>query len=246
MSEKLTTTKIDSHPRVFQGVGKEEKIYAHRFSDEENRTREITWKILCEKFFQPYVPVDGSVVDIAAGDGLFVRNIKANRRIAVDLNQHVRSLISYGIEPIVAPATDFVSKLSDKVNVVFMSNFLEHLPDKRVMLQVLEECRRALKPNGLILILQPNIRYVGAAYWDYIDHHIALTEHSLTEALEVTGYQIVCVIPRFLPYTARSKLGRMVNGAKFSFLIELYLKFPILWKIFGQQTFVVAKSLDKY
>ena len=33
-----------------------------------------------------------------------------------------------------------------------MSNFLEHLPDKRVLLEVLEECRQALRPGGTLMI----------------------------------------------------------------------------------------------
>ena len=80
-----------------------------------------------------------------------------------------------------------------------MSNFLEHMPDKMVLLAVLEECKRALKPGGRVVILQPNIRYAGPQYWDYIDHHIALTEHSLKEALEICGFKIQKIVPQFCP-----------------------------------------------
>lgn len=74
------------------------------------------------------------------------------------------------------------------------------------------------------MILQPNIRYVGPAYWDYIDYHIALTEHSLVEALEVTGYRIERLIPRFLPYTAKSNLGRLMEGSNVEGLVKFILK----------------------
>src|SRR5205823_891260 len=99
-----------------------------------------------------YVRPDHTVVDLGAGDGLFITNIAARRRIAVDLSSHVQALANHGIEVLVAPATQFASAIGDKADVVFMSNFLEHLPDKRVLLEVLEECRRALKPGGLLLI----------------------------------------------------------------------------------------------
>src|SRR5690606_15766959 len=129
-------------------------------------------------------------------------------------------LAQKGVEVLQVPATEFADRLGEKADLIFMSNFLEHLPDKRVLLDVLDECRRALRPGGTILILQPNIRYVGPAYWDYIDHHIALTEHSLREALEVSGFEVVKIIPRFLPYTAKSALGRLVQGKNSARIIE--------------------------
>jgi len=225
-----------------EGVGYEAEIYTRRFSQSQDTTREVTWKILCKDFLSKYVGQQDTVIDIGAGDGLFVRNIVAAKKIAVDLSDHVQNLTNHGVEVIQAPATQFVDRLSGKADAVFMSNFLEHLPEKRLVLEVLRECHKALKPGGKVIILQPNIRYVGPAYWDYIDHHIALTEHSLVEALEVTGYRIQKLIPRFLPYTAKSTLGSLVNGDKFSALISAYLKLPLLWRFFGQQTFVVAEK----
>ena len=49
------------------------------------------------------------------------------------------------------------------IDVVFTSNFFEHMPDKRALLRTLDECRRVLRPGGRLLVLMPNLRYVGAA-----------------------------------------------------------------------------------
>jgi hypothetical protein len=57
-----------------------------------------------------------------------------------------------------------------------------------------------LPPGGRCLILQPNIRYTGGAYWHFLDHHLPLTERSLIEALEVAHLQPVEARPRFLPF----------------------------------------------
>ena len=226
---------------IDEGVGKEDSIYNQRFSSKEDQTRSAVWKILCSEFFNKYVLPTHTVVDLGAGDGHFVSNIKAAKKIAVDISPHVKELEKKGIDVVQSAATEFADKLEEPADVVFMSNFLEHLPNKRVLLDVLDECYQALKPGGRVIILQPNIRFVGVAYWDYIDHHIALTEKSLVEALEVAGFDVINLIPRFLPYTAKSNLGKAVGGGKNDWLMRLYLKLPFLWRLFGQQTLVVAR-----
>lgn len=213
-------------------------VYRHRFSAREKQARATTWRILCRDFLQRRVGEDGTVLDLGAGDGLFITNIRARRRIAVDVVPDVKRLASRGIEVIQAPALEIARAVPGPVDVVFMSNFLEHLPSSAQVLQVLEACHAVLAPRGRLLILQPNIRFTGAAYWDYIDHHVALTEKSLVEAVEISGFAVEELIPRFLPYTARSFAGR------FAALTGLYLRLPILWRIFGAQTFLAARRAD--
>ncbi len=226
-----------------EGVGKENKIYTQRFSEKEQATREATWKVLCEDFFSKYISKDSTVIDIGAGDSLFLKNISAKRKIAVDLSEHVLELEDIGVEVHKCLISDVTKKLSKSADIVFMSNFLEHLPSKKILLEVIEDAKKLLKEDGKLLILQPNIRYVGSAYWDYVDHHIAITEHSLVEALEVSGYKVDKLIPRFLPYTSKSKVGAIAGFLDPEKLAKNYLKFPILWKFFGAQTFVVASKV---
>lgn len=226
------------------GVGKENIIYTQRFSEKEQSLREATWRILCQDFFSKYVSTDSCVVDVGAGDSLLLKNIAAKRKIAVDLSDHVIELEKYDVEVHNCLLGEVKQELANTADVVFMSNFLEHLPSKKILLEVIEDAKALLKKDGKLLILQPNIRYVGSAYWDYIDHHIALTEHSLTEALEVSGYKVDELIPRFLPYTSKSKVGSFASYFDPEKLTKSYLKFPILWKIFGAQTFVVASKVD--
>jgi len=90
------------------------------------------------------------------------------------------------------------------IDVVFASNFFEHLLTKRGLLRTLAEVRRVLRPGGRLLILQPNIRDAGGAYWDFFDHHLPLTERSLVEALELAGLKPIEVRRRFLSFTSKS------------------------------------------
>jgi len=94
-----------------------------------------------------------------------------------------------------------------------------------------------LRPKGKILILQPNIRFLNGEYWDFLDHHIPLTDRTLVEALLATGFQPSEVLPRFLPYTTKSSLPRHPA------LVRLYLRLPLAYHLFGKQAWVVAVKI---
>jgi hypothetical protein len=90
------------------------------------------------------------------------------------------------------------------------------------------------------MILQPDIRYTGAAYWDFIDHKVALTGEALIEAGEMCGLKVACHIRKFLPYTTKSKLPQH------PFLIWLYLKLmPVSGFFMGQQTFLILEKTNE-
>ena len=232
--------QTDRAAEELQGVGRENQIYTGRFSEQEEATRREVWKILCRDFFSGYLSESDTVVDIGAGDGHFLRNVSVAKKIAVDLSEHVKELEKEGVEVHQVSADSYAHLLEKPADLVFMSNFLEHLPNKRILLDIFEETHKALRSGGSLLILQPNIKYVGTRYWDYIDHHIALTENAMVEALTVTNYEVVEVITRFLPYTAKSKLGHLLSGEKTVALTEFYLKNRWLWPVFGKQSLVLA------
>jgi ubiquinone/menaquinone biosynthesis C-methylase UbiE len=118
-----------------------------------------------------------------------------------------------------------------------MSNFLEHLPSKQAVFDTLAEARRILRKGGRLMILQPNVRLLPGAYWDFFDHHTPLTERSLVEALTNLDMRLVRVIGRFLPYTTKSFLPQA------PILVRLYLRFPPAWWLLGKQSFVLAQKV---
>src|SRR4051812_47834649 len=63
-------------------------LYRNRFSSESEQRQQL-WQVLCGSFFQRWVPEDAVVLDLAAGQCEFINNIRAGRRIAVDLNPDV-------------------------------------------------------------------------------------------------------------------------------------------------------------
>lgn len=211
-----------------------EKLYRHRFEESELPAKLAIWRILCDDFFARYVRPTDVVVDIGAGYCEFINNIRAGRKIAVDLNPRVREFAHQGVQVINESCTALASLPDASADVVFMSNFLEHLPSKQMVFETLAEARRLLRPGGRLMILQPNVRLLPGAYWDFFDHHTPLTERSLVEALTLLDMDIQRVIARFLPYTTKSALPQSPA------LVRLYLRLPWAWWLLGKQSFVLA------
>ena len=212
------------------------ELYARRFGPKERAEKNALWKVLCQSFLQRYVSESDVVVDLGAGYCEFINNIRCGRKIAVDLNEDTRQYAARDVTVILEPA-DAVSSLEDAtVDVVFASNLFEHLPSKEVLTVVLGEIRRVLRPGGRLLVVQPNIRYAYKEYWDYFDHHLPLSHLSLAEVLELEGFAIEEVRPRFLPYTVKSRFP------KSGLLIRLYLRLRPLQMLLGKQMFLVASK----
>ena len=211
-----------------------EAIYRRRFKGDEEFRQEM-WKVLCSNFFQKYVQLNSTVLEIAAGSCEFINNIKAQRKIAVDINTDIYSHSNPDIEVIVCSSTDLSHIPLNTVDNIFVSNFFEHLTRSDIVI-TLKEAYRVLKPNGKILILQPNYRFCSKDYWMFFDHITAIDDRSLVEVLELQGYSVKEVIPRFLPYTTKSALPKSI------FFVRTYLSLPLIWNIFGAQAFVVAEK----
>lgn len=211
------------------------RLYSNRFPADELEQKDAIWRVLCRQFFQKYVSRDAIVLDVGAGYCEFLRNIECAERVAVDLNEDVRAFAPEGTRVILAPSQDLRGEVADNsVDVVFVSNFFEHLPDKQCFIATLQELHRVLRRGGKLLVLQPNIRAVGGRYWDFVDHQIPLTDRSLAEGVASVGLTVVEVIPKFLPYTTRSRVPQHPA------LVRLYLKLPIVWRFMGGQTWLVA------
>jgi SAM-dependent methyltransferase len=209
-------------------------LYESRFDASAQAEKDRIWQVLCRDFFSRYVKATDTVVDIGAGYCEFINHIDCAEKIAVDLNPDVAKRAAPGVRVINESCTQIASLPDASADCVFMSNFLEHLPSKDLVLSTLQECHRILRSGGRVIVLQPNIRFLPGEYWDFFDHHTPLTDRSLAEAVNLAGFAVTTCIPRFLPYTTKSRLPKSPA------LVSLYLKVPFAWNFLGKQALVVG------
>ena len=209
-------------------------LYERRFSDAESAAKHALWGVICAHL-QRYVDRGSTVLDVACDRGYFIENIDAAEKWATDVRD-MSAHLSEGVRFVQGDGLMLDRHLpNDTFDVIFMSNYLEHLGSGDEVVEQFQVARKLLRPGGKVLVLQPNIRLVGDAYWDFIDHKVALTERSLAEAAEVAGLSTTHVITRFLPYTTKSRLPSSPRLARW------YLTLRPAWYLLGKQTLYQAE-----
>lgn len=217
-------------------IGEElEESYRRRFSSVEDYRIKI-WRILVKDYFQEKVDEGSSVLDLGSGWAEFINTIEAGQKFAMDMNPESKMRVSDDVTFLLQNCSESWQIPDESVDTIFTSNFFEHLPTKEHLVRTLDQGFRCLKRGGRILCLGPNIRYVGSAYWDFFDHYLPLSHHSLKEVLELSGFTVETVIDRFLPYT----MAQGITPPPIA--LQIYLKFPFLWRFFGKQFLIVASK----
>jgi SAM-dependent methyltransferase len=209
--------------------------YDLRFASMQDYRVEV-WKVLTGEFFQKFVPEGAAVLDLGCGWGEFVNQIRAAKKFGMDLNPESRNRLDADVEFFQQDCSARWPLEDASLDVVFTSNFFEHLLSKEMLRSTIAEVHRCLKPGGKIIALGPNIRFLPGTYWDFWDHHVALTDRSLCELFTLQGLRIARCHPRFLPYT-------MARGSRPPLLfLRMYLKLPLFWPLLGRQFLVVGEK----
>lgn len=214
------------------------KIYEKRFSLSERVRKHELWQILCEKILQKYINPEDVVLDLGAGHCEFINNIICKKKLAVDLNIDTPKYAAKEVK-VINRSTKQILKIFDRksIDVVFLSNFLEHLDSKEEIFRLIEEIYEILKPEGRIMIMQPDIKLVGDSYWDFFDHKVPLTFDSIKEVLRTNNFSIISSKYPFLPYSTKTFLIYFPV-----WLFKVYLNLGILQFIFGKQFFICAQK----
>lgn len=188
------------------------------------------------RYLQRWIPPNARVLELAAGFCDFSNSIKAARRVAMDINPDVARFAAEGVESEVGDSADLSRFDHGLFDVVFASNFLEHLEWPEI-----ERCvrgiRRVLVPRGLLILMQPNFRLRPRQYFDDYTHRTVFSDRSLVDYLESQGLSAEHVEPRFLPLSMRSRFAGL------PFIVPLYLRLPV--RPLAGQMLVVARMPER-
>ena len=214
-------------------AGDLQRIYGTRFGPNLAYRRKV-WNVLVPSFFQKYIALGDTVLDLGCGYGEFINTVRCGQRLAMDLNPDAPKYLDSSVRFLEQDCSSRWQVEDASLHVVFTSNFFEHLPDKAALGRTMDEIFRCLVPGGKLIAMGPNLKHLPGKYWDFWDHHLPLTETSLSEGLSNRGFEIVERLGKFLPYT-------LVDQREYpDFLLKLYLRFPMAWRIMGKQFLVVA------
>jgi len=211
-------------------------LYRTRFAERAEYRRRV-WEVLAG-FFSRWIPQQGAVLDLGCGWCEFINAVKSPRKYAMDMNPDSRRHAGADVTVLEQDCSEEWKVEEGSLDAVFTSNFFEHLPSTSQLRQTILQTHRALKPGGQLIALGPNIKYLAGEYWDFLDHHLALTELSLSELLVNTGFEIRVCRGRFLPYT-------MMSGVQYPiWMLRAYLSMPFAWQFFGKQFLIIAEKKD--
>lgn len=212
-------------------------LYANRFNPDQQQAKLALWKVLIRQFLQKHVGTPDSVVlDIGGGYCEFINQVRAREKYLIDLNPDAKTFADNDVKVLnvdILAEDKYRLVPTNHFDVIFVSNFFEHLRNKDELIEVLAFCFNCLKPGGRLLVIQPNFKYSSREYYDFIDHYLPITDASLQEVLKAIGFSIDTLIPRFLPFSTKGRPSSTL-------LLKIYLKFPILWSILGGQMFIKA------
>jgi methyltransferase family protein len=208
------------------------RLYDYRFQGIDQAARQRVWDVLAPWIYQR-MGAPRTILDPAAGRFEFLNAVPAEERWAVDFVDHGFSR-DPSIKLVVGDCLE-VDLPDVTFDGVFVSHFLEHLATQHHIAYFLRRLQRTMVPGGRIAILGPNFRYCAPKYFDCADHVVPLSHVSVAEHLHAAGYEVVKVIPRFLPFSFRGLLPPSPA------LTKLYLQLPVLWRVLGKQLLVIAR-----
>lgn len=118
-----------------------QSYFKTRFSFQKER--ENIWKVLAN-YLQKEIPYESKILDVGAGYCDFINNIKGSEKHALDIFEGIKEYAQKDVQIHIQSAIEIDNFLNEYFDVVFASNFFEHLS--------LEEFEKTI--NKLVKILK--------------------------------------------------------------------------------------------
>lgn len=194
------------------------------------RGRRAVWGEIA-RYIARDVPDVETMIELGAGYCDFVNQFPARHKLAFDLNPEMRAFAAPEVELRVESAIELPRIAPASIDLVFASNFLEHL-DERELARLLARIHEVLTPRGRLVLIQPNHRLCREHYFDDPTHRTIFDDENIVDWLGRFGLVTLRRVAGLLPFTMNSRLP------KSALLTRLYLNSPI--RPLAAQMYVVA------
>lgn len=140
-----------------------------------------------------------------------------------------------------ARAFEWLEGVEDEYDVILPEQELNHLTlDEQI--EFLRLCRTALRTNGYVLVYGLNGAnpLVGSENLAHnIDHFNTFTEHSLTQVLQLAGFESIRTLPLAIYVFWKNPLNYV--GLAFTGACELFFK--AAYKMYGKNVKILTKKI---
>ncbi len=210
-----------------------ETAQIERFGKDEKKEGEADYEtsVVVREFFKGLAP--GKILDIGCGDGNFLEGFAGWEKHGVEISGLCKKAQERGVNAIRANVEEGLPYKDGEFDAISAQMIIEHLIDTD---KFLDECKRALKPGGILVIstcnlasprvmlrlavgIQPDI--ISYSLYDGCRHTRYYTFGSLKSQLEKHGF---AVVGRHGGIGFRRALGSLPQGAR----IGLFGLFPWL------------------
>lgn len=176
-----------------------------------------------------------AMLDLGSGFCHSINASSARDRYALDLRPEAARHATSGVQTHTGPCNDLSWLASESCSWVLASNLFEHLP-RLVLDETLDEVKRVLRADGVLIVIQPNFALVQASYFDDFTHlaESIFTDVSMGDYLSSSGFDIHVAQKRFIPFSMKERLPTH------PLLVRGYLNSP--FKPWAGQMLVVARK----
>lgn len=198
-------------------------------------SRRAIWREIVAFVSRDVGPID-SLIELGAGYCDFVNQFPASRKVAFDLNPEMGAYAAPEVDLRIGDASELPGIPDASVDLVFASNFLEHLERAQIE-RVLGRIARVLRPDGRLALIQPNFRLCARNYFDDPTHRTVFSDGDLVSTLIAQGFRPLRIEPGLLPFSMKSRLPKL------PLLVRAYLASPI--RPLAAQMYVVATPAQR-
>lgn len=185
-----------------------------------------------------YISTDVSdiktLLEIGAGYCDFINQFPATKKICFELNRDREKYASADVDFRCGDAIQLVKEIDTTVDMVFASNFLEHLSDEQLEI-LMPGIYDILNSKGKLVLLQPNYLLCQNTYFNDETHRTIFSDENIKPFLKKYRFEILKLIPGLLPFSMKSRLP------KWPLLVRLYLNSP--FRPYAAQMYIVAQKI---